>query len=173
MKKTITVGTIVVLAIAGAAAWLWHHESSPRSAVAEYASLNLPAGMSPYSNPQYHFSLLYPSFLQMSQFQSGDAYTVAFQDPQTKRGFQVYVVPYSGDQITKDEFQKDIPSGVMINPTNIVVAGAPAIMFLSTDATMGDTREVWFIKGGYLYEVTTYKQLDAWLSSIMQSWQFI
>ena len=109
----------------------------------------------------------------MSQFQSGDAYTVAFQDPQSHGGFQVYIVPYSGAQITKDEFQKDDPSGVMINPTNIVVAGVPASMFYSTDATMGNTREVWFIKDGYLYEVTTYQQLDTWLAQLMQSWKFI
>jgi hypothetical protein len=37
---------------------------------------------------------------------------------------------------------------------------------------MGDTREVWFIKGGFLYEVTTYKQLDTWLAQILQTWQF-
>jgi hypothetical protein len=32
---------------------------------------------------------------------------------------------------------------------------------------------VWFIKGGFLYEITTYKEFDAWLAQIMQSWQFI
>ena len=36
-----------------------------------------------------------------------------------------------------------------------------------------DWREVWFIHGGYLYEVTTYKELDTWLGSIMQTWKFI
>jgi hypothetical protein len=33
-------------------------------------------------------------------------------------------------------------------------------------------REIWFIHGGFLYEVTTYKQLDSWLTPIMQTWQF-
>ena len=37
----------------------------------------------------------------------------------------------------------------------------------------GDTREVWFIHGGYLYEVTTYKELDIWLAGIMRTWKFI
>ena len=37
----------------------------------------------------------------------------------------------------------------------------------------GDWREVWFIHGGYLYEVTTYKELDTWLGSIMQTRKFI
>lgn len=38
---------------------------------------------------------------------------------------------------------------------------------------MGDTRELWFIHNGYLYEVATYKTLDAWLAGIMQMWQFV
>jgi hypothetical protein len=29
-----------------------------------------------------------------------------------------------------------------------------------------------FIHGGFLYEVTTYKQLDSWLATILQTWQF-
>jgi hypothetical protein len=32
------------------------------------------------------------------------------------------------------------------------------------NSVMGDTREIWFIHGGFLYEVTTYKQLDSWLA---------
>jgi hypothetical protein len=31
----------------------------------------------------------------------------------------------------------------------------------------------WFIKGGFLYEVTTYNELDSWLQPILQSWHFI
>ena len=45
-------------------------------------------------------------------------------------------------------------------------------MFFSKNGLMGDTREVWFTHGGYLYEVTTYKELDPWLSGIMASWKF-
>jgi hypothetical protein len=32
-----------------------------------------------------------------------------------------------------------------------------------------DTREVWFIYNAFLYEVTTYNELDAWLQAILQS----
>ena len=38
---------------------------------------------------------------------------------------------------------------------------------------IGHTREVWFIHNGFLYEVTTYKEIDEWLGSIMQTWKFI
>jgi hypothetical protein len=62
---------------------------------------------------------------------------------------------------------------VKIDPTDIVVDGAKGMEFLSYAPTMDDTREVWFIKNGYLYEVTTFKELDSWLAQIMQTWKFI
>jgi hypothetical protein len=34
---------------------------------------------------------------------------------------------------------------------------------------LNDTREVWFIYNAFLYEVTTYNELDAWLQAILQS----
>lgn len=43
----------------------------------------------------------------------------------------------------------------------------------SKDAVLGDTREVWFIRNGYLYEVTTLKPLEGWLQDIVQTWKFI
>ena len=46
-------------------------------------------------------------------------------------------------------------------------------MFFGNNSIMGDTREIWLIHGGFLYEVTTYKQLDSWLGPIMQTWTFI
>ena len=61
----------------------------------------------------------------------------------------------------------------MLQPTDVIVDGAHATMFFGNNAIMGDTREVWFIRGGFLYEVTTYKELDTWLGGIMRTWKFI
>jgi hypothetical protein len=45
-------------------------------------------------------------------------------------------------------------------------------MFFGRNSIMGDTREVWFVHSGSLFEVTTYKELDAWLSQIMATWKW-
>ena len=37
------------------------------------------------------------------------------------------------------------------------------------DAVMGQTYEVWFIKGDFLYEVSTYKELEPGLNEIMST----
>ena len=71
------------------------------------------------------------------------------------------LTPYNNSQITDAQFKLDEPSGVKIDPTDVTVDGASGIEFLSSAPRLNDTREVWFIHGGFLYEVPTYKELDA------------
>ncbi len=133
-----------------------------------------PSGYLLYRNQQYHFSVYYPPNLQVHTYNEQEgAFTVALQDPTTNEGFEVYVTPYSGTQITQARFKLDEPSGVMDDPTNVVIDVVQATMFYGYNPIVGDTCEVWFIKGGLLYEVATFKALDAWLAQIMQTWQFI
>ena len=61
----------------------------------------------------------------------------------------------------------------MKEPKEVMIAGARGTMFYGHNPTMGDTSEVWFIRGAYLYEVTTYKELDTWVAGIMQTCKFI
>ena len=46
----------------------------------------------------------------------------------------------------------DEPSGVRNDQTETSVDGAQALAFHGFDAVMGQTYEVWFIKGDFLYE---------------------
>lgn len=132
------------------------------------------SGYLSYSNQKFHFALSYPPDLKLSTYnESGGAFTASFQDPSTNEGFEVYVTPYDMAQIDETEFKLDEPSGTFNDPTNVVIDGTQATMFYGSNAIMGDTREVWFIHGGFLYEVATYKALDSWLGGIMQTWQFM
>ena len=67
----------------------------------------------------------------------------------------------------------DEPSGVLQEPVNTQVDGVQATAFYGQNLQMGDTREVWFIRGGFLYEVATYKELEPWLAEIMSTWKFL
>ena len=101
------------------------------------------------------------------------ARTIVFEGPSQGEGFQIFVVPYDKSEITRERFLTDDPSGVMNEPGETVVDGTPAKTFFGYNDHMGNTREVWFIHGGFLYEVTTYKPLSAWLPEILQTWKFI
>jgi hypothetical protein len=109
------------------------------------------AGYLPYRNQQYHFSVYYPPDLKVQTYdESGDALTVALQDLTATAGFEVYVTPYSGAQITEARFKTDEPSGAFNQPTNVLIDGVQATMFYGSNSVMGDTREIWFIHGGFL-----------------------
>jgi hypothetical protein len=168
-RNTVTASPLLALAT-NAASSTPSTSTSTETAAATFVP---PVGYVLYRNQPYHFSFYYPPNLQAHTFnEEGGAFTVALQEPTTNEGFEVYVTPYSGTQITEARFKLDEPSGVIQQQTNVMIDGTHATMFYGTNAIMGDTREVWFIKGGLLYEVTTYKQLDAWLAQIMQTWQF-
>lgn len=127
-----------------------------------------------YENREFRFSLLIPKGFEGKQYrEKGNAMSATFEEPESGRGFQIFVTPYGQPQVTRERFLMDTPSGVMDSPTDIVIGGAQATMFFSKNPVMGETREVWFIKDGFLYEVATYKELDEWLGNIMQGWKFI
>ena len=134
----------------------------------------VPEGFVEYRNSAYNFSLFHPQGLAVKEYtEGGGAMTVTFDGGAQGESFQIYVLPYKESQVSEERFRKDVPSGVMQDPVEVLVDGVRANAFFSRHALLGDTREVWFIRSGYLYEVTTYKALDPWLAQIMGTWQFL
>lgn len=133
-----------------------------------------PQGFNRYVNPVYQFTLLYPDSLSVREYKEKDgSFSVTFEESTGQKGFQIYVTEYAGEQITRERFLLDSPSGVMNEPMDVMIDGIRGTMFFGKLSLMGDTREVWFINNGYLYEVATYKELDTWLGDIMATWEFV
>ena len=133
-----------------------------------------PAGLSEYYSARYRFSLFYPEKLEVKEYdEGGGASTITFQNVAAAQGFQIFVVPYREPQVTEERFHTDVPSGVRKSVQNITIDGAAGASFYSTNLALGDTAEMWFIHGGYLFEVTTPKPLAGGLADIMQTWEFI
>ena len=132
-----------------------------------------PDGWQEYQNTAYNFSLFYPQELVTKEYlEENNAATITFQNAEKGIGFQIFIVPYSEQQISEDRFKKDIPSGVRTNLSDIMVDGATGVAFYSRDYFLGDTREAWFIRSGFLYEVTTLRSFESTLLDILQSWKF-
>lgn len=133
-----------------------------------------PAGWKEYRNAAYAISFFYPEELVMKEFKEiGSAMTVTFEDEAGGKEFQMFVVPYLRDDITPERFQMDVPSGVREKETDIEVAAARGKQFYSQDARLGETYEIWFIHNGFLYEVTTHKELDIWIKNILATLIFL
>ena len=149
-------------------------------AVSAPARRALPAGTKEYKNARYGFSLLHPSGLSVGTFdEGGGASTITFQNPEKAEGFQIFIVPYGEPQAGlpaqagEKRFRQDVPSGVRKSLRKIAVGGTRGDAFYSESATLGATREVWFVRGGFLYELTTLKSLDRWLGTIVKTWKFV
>lgn len=182
MRK-VHIVTIVVLIVCalGVLYVMYHVKSVP---VPTHTSTNVvenikkgreaPKGMRVYENAEYHISLFYPEGLSINErAEGGHATTITFQNTKTVQGFQIFVTPYSEPQVTDERFKQDEPSGVRESTQHIVVDGATGAAFYSMNADLGATREVWFVKGGLLYEVTTLKPLEAQLLTVLESWKFL
>lgn len=134
----------------------------------------IPEGTREYRSTAYRFSLFYPQELTVGERdEGGGASTITFQNVAKAEGFQIFIVPYTEAKVSEARFKQDVPSGVRESLSNITVDGATAAAFYSTNALLGATREVWFVRNGFLYEVTTLKPLDAWMDAIIQTWKFI
>ena len=184
MKKDSILQAFVLILLLAVAAFffLYKGSSSPQtsdtqsvqhSVLDTLVAASSSTGMREYKSTAYHFSLLYPNYLKVSTFdEGGGATTITFQNIEKAEGFQLFIVPYSEPQVSEQRFRQDEPSGVRESLTNITVDGVVGEAFYSTNARLGDTREVWIVHGGFLYEVTTHKSLDTWLGAIIQTWKF-
>jgi hypothetical protein len=178
--STYAVGALVAAALV-AAAFLWivlyrapARQTAPVS-VAPAAASNLtpPPNSKEYQSTTYRFSLYYPDDLTVSEQQGASgSMVVLFRDQMTGQGFDIFIVPYDEPKITQATFLMDEPSGVMNDPQNITIDGAAATEFFGTNPAMDASREIWFLRGGFLYEVTAPQPLDSWLLQIMETWKF-
>lgn len=135
----------------------------------------VPEGYYEYRTVSYHFSILFPQEMQVKEFGgNGDSLTVTFEEPAgDKRSFQIFATPYNHPAVSGERFRMDNPSGLYQDPVDVTIAGVRGTIFYSYNPQMGNTREVWFIRNGILYEVNAKRELDEWLAGHMKSWEFV
>jgi hypothetical protein len=128
---------------------------------------------SQYRSDRYFFTIEYPNDLVVREIDEKGATTILFQKPGEAKGFQIFVVRYRNDIITEKQFKKDLGGALPKDPRNITLPeNIRAVHFKSESSVLGSTTEVWFIYKGYLYEITTYAELDSWLASILNTLHF-
>lgn len=129
-----------------------------------------------FSDAAHGFSFGYPDPLKAgSQTDDNGNTTILVQDTASHVGFQVYITPWSNSAVTTvsaDDVAASLPDIQMHNPTQVSINGTPALAFQATDATFGDSRQVWFIRKGFLYQVSSYSSQDPLLEKVLSSWRW-
>ncbi len=134
---------------------------------------------STFIHKKYNFSFIYPSSVKTSNFREGDGEQILFQDDVNKIWFQINITPWDeGENLSVERIKQDLPDIVVTSPQQVVLGPAQnnnspkALIFFSREDGIGETREVWFVKNGNLYQVTTYKRLDTLISQILSTLTF-
>lgn len=183
MRTTIAVAFIGVTVIAIGAWVLYPKEKSEEQAAGTIpsfyvaipgstdADVVVPVGGELYRNERYGFSIVLPHAFEVSERdEGGGARTISFSSDQQE--FQIYVLPYREGQITSSRIAKDTRNSATQPQEVLLGDGVRALIFTSSDPFFGELREVWFLHEGYLFEVTTYLELDEWLAGTMRTWHF-
>lgn len=141
---------------------------------------------STFIHKKHNFSFNYPSDLKVSNFREGEGEQILFQgengDPAGGGAswFQIYITPWDeGEGITVDRIKQDLPDILIKEPQFVILGprqkegvGPKALIFFSQETGLGETREVWFVQEGNLYQITAYKKLDSMIGEILSTLVF-
>ena len=134
----------------------------------------LPEGYIKYQNDKYSFYFYHSPQAKITEYDQGQGATIITLENESKvKGMQIFIVPYWENTISEERFKADVPSKVRTNIKKTFVDDVEAVTFNSVDKNLGETYEIWFIRGGYLYEVTTFRGEGDWFIPEIQSWGFI
>ncbi|OHA11518.1 MAG: hypothetical protein A3H71_01280 [Candidatus Sungbacteria bacterium RIFCSPLOWO2_02_FULL_48_13b] len=188
MSKQKLIAIIVVLAALGAGTYFLWSRGGLKSL--NFQSLNpedqrqisVPASdesadmSETYTSPDYSFSFKYPKGFNATELSDDNGDTVLVQKPEEKSGFQIYITPFDeAEPLTAARILQDMPASEVIDPKDVLMGEEKtinAVIFLSTNSSFGKTREVWFVRDGFLYQVTTYEGQDNFIGPILETWKF-
>ena len=141
-----------------------------------------------YIDSQYKFSFEYPKHFTATKFsegESGNTILVQYREQSEQvstsinkypkgASFQIFIAPFDEPgPLTKERVLEDLPDLIIKNPEQRVLKnGEVALMFFSQESSIGETREIWFIHNGFLYQISTYKELDSLVAKILETWKF-
>lgn len=150
--------------------------ASASSAVEPHEPYVTPSLNDTYHNATYRFSLAVPQGFTVQEMPHDDrGQIVLLQDP-AGNGIQIMVTPFPEDlrQLSADRIRADIPDMQItdVQPVEIGLNHTGIAFRSDNDAFNGDSREVWFVFRGNLYQISTYARLDALLQTLFGTWKF-
>lgn len=154
-------------------------ETEPIEEVVPPEIKKVDSSINTYVHKKYNFTFNFPSEYKTSNFNEGAGEQILFN---ASKGdwFQIYITPWDeGEIVTPERVKKDLPDIVIKEPQQVILGptqkdgvGPHALIFFSKDSSLGETREIWFVENGSLYQITTYKRLDAVIGNVLSTLVF-
>jgi len=131
-----------------------------------------------YTNETFHFSFNYPEEFKITEKKDATGQTIIVTNPNDSReGFQIMITPFKDpvNTLTPDRIEADIPDLFITDVFNISIDSvAKGLMFESDNPDFdANSREIWFVYKGSLFQVSTYLKNDILIRNILGTWKFI
>ena len=134
-----------------------------------------PEVLVPYSNPDFKFTIQIPNSLTEHNIpDKNGSLTILFKSDDKNKNFQIRASSFDEPPpLTAARVKKALPDMMMDQPEDITIGdGIPALSFYSQDASLDDSKEIWFVANGHLYQISGYANSESWLMNILASWKF-
>lgn len=168
----ITIGLAAIVFVAQA---FFAPETAESKAIRDYA---LRYESASYTDPTYGFSISLPKDFIVSSSDQDDGELIIAEHPTFNLGLEAFISPFDSEgQLTVDTIRELNPALSIKEPVDMELPdGTPALRFASDDPALGDTRQLWFLHNGDLFQVVFYSAntewLDAWVRAFPNDWTF-
>lgn len=140
---------------------------------------SVPSGKEEYVHPSPVFSILHPSAFSSTWFEEGGSDVVLLQKKgrSDEGGVTIQITVSSYDEptssFTLERIKKDV-GDIDIRKPQEVTAGktGKGVTFLSSDILDSESREVWFVRDGWLYQISAPTQLEDTVYNVLSSIRF-
>jgi len=127
----------------------------------------------------YEFSFKYPAGFQIMTLSETFGEVVIVQSIETELGVQIFSGPLDdvSTKITRRFLNETLPESVVRNVKEVSVddgtAKVEGLLFDTDNPNFENgSSELWFVRKGRLYQLTTYRALRPLLEGIFATWQF-
>ncbi len=127
-----------------------------------------------YKNDQYGFSFSYPGEgFNVSDFTDSGGKIILVKNAASDNGFQIFIIAFDEPGVmTKERILRDIPDMAISGDEYVNIGGEKALSFVSQDDLGGKTREIWLVRGGWLYRIKAYESFEKQMMEILDTWKF-
>ena len=130
-----------------------------------------------YLQPDYNFSFKYPKDFMVSQMPDGSGGEVVLVQNILKNiGIQILITENDepDSDITEAVINESITDLKISEPQEVLIGlNRKGLAFKSDNSAFGGaSREVWFIYGGNIYQISTYAEFDGFLQGLFGTWEF-
>lgn len=174
MRFKIILISALVVGAAAAAVFVYSPENSgnPADIASRQTEVGEAAFMT-YIHPEYGFSFDFPADWGAESFAEDEGgEVVAVQNAET--GILIFIYPFNEPgPITKERVLKDVPDMKIQNEIQLKIGGAiDAFGFDCDEREIGPTKEVWFVRNGFLYQISAAEGSGEVFYKMAETWRF-